>query len=191
MIWYVKDFDKIEILGQTNDDACGEAFDKVAKILGMGYPGGPFIEQLAKQGDKKRISFSCSGAKKQLDFSFSGIKTAVLYRVKDKSLTLKQKRDIAASFQETSIDALIKKSLLACKLKRTKRLVIGGGVVANKRLREKFSEESRKNAVNCYFPASRLCTDNAAMIAACGYYRFQASKIDGLDLDVVPSLKLA
>lgn len=181
-LFYVKDFDKIEVLGQTQDDACGEAFDKVAKILGLGYPGGPFIEELAKQGDGKKIRFACSGTQKQLDFSFSGIKTAVLYKVKDKRLNLKEKKDIAASFQEASIDTLIKKSLLACKLKKVNRLVIGGGVVANKRLRQKFLEASRNNEVDCYFPSSRLCTDNAAMVAGFGYQLFKKGKLSGLDL---------
>ena len=181
-LFYVADFKRIEVLGLTQDDACGEAFDKVAKILGLGYPGGPLIERLAKQGDSKKIKFRCSGTKQALDFSFSGIKTAVLYLVKDKQLTLSQKRDIAASFQETVIDTLIKKALLACKIKKAKRLVVGGGVVANNRLREKFYEAAGEKGIDCFFPQKELCMDNAAMVAGLGYQLFKRGVKSGLDL---------
>jgi len=164
-LFYVKDFDKIDVLGATCDDACGEAFDKVAKILRLGYPGGPLIERLAKSGNPK-MQFSCSNTKQLLDFSFSGIKTAVLYNVRKHSITNRQLfRDIAASFQETVINTLIKKSLLACKLKKTNRLVIGGGVAANNRLRERFYSEAGEKGLNIYFPHPKLCMDNAAMVA--------------------------
>ena len=182
-LFYVKDFADIIILGETRDDACGEAFDKVAKILGLGYPGGPQIEKLAIKGDAKKIRFSCSGTNRPLDFSFSGIKTAVLYAVRGKALSLKEKQDIAASFQETVVDTLIKKSFLACKLKRVNRLVLGGGVVANKRLRVKFLEAARKAGLNCYFPPKNLCTDNAAMVAGLGYQLFRRGKKSGWDLN--------
>lgn len=172
-LFYVKDFDRIELQGRTLDDACGEAFDKVAKILGLGYPGGPLIEQLAKDGNAKKIKFQCSGTKRPLDFSFSGIKTAVLYAVKGKRLTASDKKDIAASFQEAVIDTLLEKSLLACKLKKVNQLVMGGGVVANNRLREKFFEEAKKIGVKVYFPQPRLCLDNAAMVAGLGYQLFK------------------
>ncbi len=174
-LFFVKDFDKIEILGETQDDACGEAFDKVAKILGLGYPGGPFIEKLAKLGDRKKIKFQCSGTRNPFDFSFSGIKTAVLYESKRSKLSPKQKRNIAASFQESVIDTLINKSILACKLKRAKNLVIGGGVVANGRLREKFLTEAKM--INCYFPQKSLCLDNAAMVAGLGYQLFKKRRL--------------
>ena len=181
-LFYVRDFDKIKVLGQTQDDACGEAFDKVAKILGMGYPGGPFIEKLAKEGDAKKIKFHCSGTEKPLDFSFSGIKTAVLYAARGRRLTINEKRDIAASFQETVIDALIKKAFLACKLKRVNTLVIGGGVVANNRLKEKFYEAAVGKNLNCYFPPKKLCLDNAAMVAGLGYQLFKKGIRSNLDL---------
>jgi N6-L-threonylcarbamoyladenine synthase len=168
-LFYVKDFNQISLLGSTLDDACGEAFDKVAKILGLGYPGGPEIEKLAQSGNSKRIKFSCSDTKKPLDFSFSGIKTAVLYSVNGKRLTVNEKKDIAASFQESVINTLIKKSLLACKLKKTNRLVIGGGVAANSRLREKFYAYCSKEGLKCFFPSKELCLDNAAMVAGLGY----------------------
>jgi len=172
-LYYIQDFDKIEVLGQTQDDACGEAFDKVAKILGLGYPGGPIIEKLAQTGDKTKVRFNCSGTKNEMDFSFSGIKTAVLYYVKNKQLSVKQKQDLCASFQETVIDTLVKKATAACKLKKTNRLVIGGGVVANNRLREKFSEAASLHNLNCYFPKKILCMDNAAMVAGLGYQLFK------------------
>ena len=185
-LFYVRDFKKIETLGQTLDDACGEAFDKVAKILGLGYPGGPLIEKLAKGGDERKIKFRCSGTKRPLDFSFSGIKTAVLYYVRPfapacpagrrspvRPLTNQQTNDIAASFQETIIDTLIKKSLLACKIKNTNRLVVGGGVAANNRLREIFFHEAKEKGLKVYFPPQELCLDNAAMVAGLGFQLFK------------------
>jgi len=183
-LFYVKDFDKIDVLGATCDDACGEAFDKVAKILGLGYPGGPLIERLAKSGNPK-MQFSCSNTKQLLDFSFSGIKTAVLYYIKKQSTVHSQLvRDIAASFQEAVIDTLIKKSLLACRLKKTNRLVIGGGVAANNRLREKLYGEAEKSGLNIYFPHPKLCMDNAAMVAGLGYQLFKKGYKSGLDLNI-------
>jgi len=194
-LFFVKDFDKIELLGATLDDACGEAFDKVAKILGLGYPGGPVIERLAKNGNSGKIKFSCSNTNHPLDFSFSGIKTAVLYYVRrnvssDKAqyaIRNTQYADIAASFQEAVIDVLIKKSLLACKIKKAKRLVMGGGVVANSRLREKFYAEAEKSRVKIYFPDKELCLDNAAMVAGLGYKLFRQGYRSNLDLNVDPN----
>lgn len=182
-LFYVKDFAKIRLLGSTQDDACGESFDKVAKILGLGYPGGPLIEKLAKQGNSKKIKFSCSGTKGALDFSFSGIKTAVLYYVKKHAILPKElTADIAASFQEAVIDALIKKSVLACKLKKTGHLVVGGGVVANSRLREKLFRETKDKGINTYFPPKELCMDNAAMVAGLGYQLFRKGLSSDLSL---------
>ncbi len=197
-LFYVKDFDKIDVLGATCDDACGEAFDKVAKILRLGYPGGPLIERLAKSGNPK-MQFSCSNTKEPLDFSFSGIKTAVLYyvrknidarcsmldaRKKQESSIQYQVSDVAASFQEAVINTLISKSLLACKIKRVDRLVIGGGVAANNRLRERFYSEAEKNGLNIYFPHPKLCMDNAAMVAGLGYQLFKKGYKSGLDLNI-------
>ncbi|MFH1578143.1 MAG: tRNA (adenosine(37)-N6)-threonylcarbamoyltransferase complex transferase subunit TsaD [Candidatus Omnitrophota bacterium] len=176
-LFYVKHFSKIKLLGLTQDDACGEAFDKVASILGLGYPGGPVIERLAKKGNPEKIRFSCSNTQNPLNFSFSGIKTAVLYYAKKNIPVFRHKQnshkkviaDIAASFQETVIDALIKKSLLACKLKNINQLVIGGGVAANNRLREKFLEAAKINDLDIYFSPKEFCTDNAVMVAGLGY----------------------
>ncbi len=181
-LFYVKDFGKIENLGQTLDDACGEAFDKVAKILGLGFPGGPAIEKWAKRGNGRKINFRCSGTKGEFDFSFSGIKTAVLYLVRNRRLSYRQKWDIAASFQETVIDTLIKKSLSACELKKAKQLVIGGGVAANHRLRVKFVDAARRQGLDCYFPQPALCTDNAAMVAGLAYPLFKKGFTEKLDL---------
>ncbi|KPK96570.1 MAG: hypothetical protein AMJ95_13485 [Omnitrophica WOR_2 bacterium SM23_72] len=181
-LFYVKDFRKIENLGSTLDDACGEAFDKVAKILGLGYPGGPAIEKWARTGNRRKINFRCSGTVGELDFSFSGIKTAVLYLARNRRLSDREKKDIAASFQEAIIDALIKKSLLACKRKNSHRLVVGGGVAANHRLRVKFMDAGRLQGLDCYFPHPQLCTDNAGMVAGLAYPLFKKGFRDRLDL---------
>lgn len=169
-LFYIKDFARLQVLGQTRDDACGEAFDKVAKIIGLGYPGGPLIERLAREGDKNKIKFACSRTHEEMNFSFSGIKTAVLYYLEGKKIGSRLKRDLAASFQESVVNTLIKKSLIACKYKRVSSLLVGGGVVANNYLRQKFAAKTRESGINCYFPTVDLCMDNAAMVAAlCGY----------------------
>ncbi|MDD4980558.1 MAG: tRNA (adenosine(37)-N6)-threonylcarbamoyltransferase complex transferase subunit TsaD [Candidatus Omnitrophica bacterium] len=189
-LFYVQDFDKIKTLGATSDDACGEAFDKVAKILSLGYPGGPVIERIARSGNPQKIKFSCSNTEKPLDFSFSGIKTAVLYYVRRlagwpvRRLQNRQTEDIAASFQEAVIDALIRKSFLACKLKKINRLVIGGGVAANNRLRQSFYREAEKGNLEIYFPPKEFCLDNAAMVAGLGYQLFKKGHRAGLELNL-------
>jgi N6-L-threonylcarbamoyladenine synthase len=186
-LYYVRGFDRINLLGRTLDDASGEAFDKVAKILSLGYPGGPIIEKLALEGDAKKIKFGCSNTKKPLDFSFSGIKTGVLYYVrsqsKGKKLSRKSTCDIAASFQERVVETLSSKALLACEMKKTKTLVLGGGVAANNRLRQFFEDKARKCGIACYFPQRRFCTDNAAMLAGLGAHLFKKGKRSGLDLN--------
>jgi N6-L-threonylcarbamoyladenine synthase len=186
-LFYVERFSRIKSLGSTQDDACGEAYDKVAGILGLGFPGGPLIEKIARKGNPERIKFRCSNTQYPLNFSFSGIKTAVLYKVKGKRLKVKGKSknnyglrtmdyglvcDIAASFQEAVIDVLIKKSILACRLKRTNQLVVGGGVAANSRLREKFTQEAETCGIRIHFSPKEFCTDNAAMVAGLGYRLF-------------------
>jgi N6-L-threonylcarbamoyladenine synthase len=182
-LFYVKDFSKIQVLGQTRDDACGEAFDKVAKIMGLSYPGGPLIEKLAKGGDKYKIKFACSGTSDELDFSFSGIKTAVLYYLKDKKTGAKLNQDLAASFQESAINVLIRKSLLACKRKGVAQLLIGGGVVANSCLRQRFTAGSKVAGVNCFFPDINLCMDNAAMVAGLADYLYKQGARSSLYLN--------
>ncbi|MBN1913523.1 MAG: tRNA (adenosine(37)-N6)-threonylcarbamoyltransferase complex transferase subunit TsaD, partial [Candidatus Omnitrophica bacterium] len=188
-LFYVKDPGQVKTLGATLDDACGESFDKVAKILGLGYPGGPLIERLAKKGDPGKIKFNCSATRHPFDFSFSGIKTAVLYHVRGSPRASSVSRvpyaaacDIAASFQESVIGALVKKSLLACKIKKMPRLIIGGGVAANSRLRERFFHQAKKEGVSVSFPPLEFCTDNAAMVAGLGSWLFTNGQHSGLGL---------
>lgn len=182
-IFYVKDFGRIKTLGQTQDDACGEAFDKVAKIMGLGYPGGPLIEKLAREcASERKIRFACCGTDNELDFSFSGIKTAVAYYLKGKKTTKKLKEDLSASFQESAINALIKKSLLACEQKNVKNLLIGGGVAANNYLRQKFTQSCKNTGINCFFPSINLCLDNAAMIAGLADYLYRKGARESLSL---------
>jgi len=184
-LFRVDDFDRIKNLGRTVDDACGEAFDKVAKILGLGYPGGPEIENIAKKGDPEKIKFSCSNTREALDFSFSGIKTAVLYRRNASDSRIKQEIcDIASAFQETVIDTLIKKAFLACHRNKVKRLVLGGGVIANNRLRGRFLKEAERDGLEIYLPELSLCTDNAAMVAGLGYRLYKKGYRSDLKLSV-------
>ncbi len=173
------------VLGRTRDDASGEAFDKAARILGLGYPGGPAIEQAARNGIAS-IPLPRAWLKGTNDFSFSGVKTALLRLVEGGKVT--NKADAAASFQEAVIDVLVTKTVAVARECRVKQILLVGGVASNKLLRQRLVENS---PIPVLVPEPVLCTDNAAMIAACGYYRFQANKIDGLGLDVIPSLKLA
>jgi len=171
VIW-MDDLERHRPLAETQDDAAGEAFDKVAKILGLGYPGGPVIEARAKLGDAGKIKFPSSSFKaKTLDFSFSGIKTAVMYYVKnlpEGGLTDKAVNDISAGFQETVCNMVTKNTIEACRKKRARGLIVGGGVSANTRLRERLKEEADKWGIKTYFPPMRLCVDNAAMIGGLG-----------------------
>ncbi len=173
------------LLGRTRDDAAGEAFDKAARILGLGYPGGPAIEQAARNG-KASIPLPRAWLKGTSDFSFSGIKTALLRLVEGGKVS--NKADAAASFQEAVIDVLVAKTVAAAGERRVQQILVAGGVASNGLLRQSLVQ---KSPIPVLVPEPVLCTDNAAMIAACGYYRFQRGKVDGLDLDVIPSLKLA
>jgi N6-L-threonylcarbamoyladenine synthase len=173
------------VVGRTRDDAAGEAFDKAARILGLGYPGGPAIEQAAK-GGVAAIKLPRAWLKGTSDFSFSGVKTALL-RVVEEGTTV-TRADAAASFQEAVVDVLVTKAIATAKEHRGKQILLSGGVAANKLLRSRLTNDS---PIPVLIPEPILCTDNAAMIAACGYYRFQAGKIDTMDLDVAPALKMA
>lgn len=169
-LYLVKDFDSFELLGDTTDDAVGEAYDKVAKILGLGYPGGPIIDRLAKKGGPKAIKFTCKAANNSLDFSFSGIKTAVLYYVKSHAAGRRlQVEDICASFQESVLSVIVKNSLKAMENHRINAFVTGGGVSANSRFREMMQREAMYRDFKLYFPPMGLCSDNAAMTAGLGY----------------------
>lgn len=182
-----------EILGQTIDDAVGEAFDKCSKMMGLGYPGGPVIDRLAKLGNPDRFEF----AKPQipgLDYSFSGVKTSLLYFVrdevaKDPDFMEKNKEDICASFQKTLIDILMSKLVKAAKMTGIKDIAIGGGVSANSGLRERIEAEGRKRGWNTFLPEFKFTTDNAAMIAVAGWYRYKAG--ERTPLDVAPVSRIA
>jgi len=181
-----------ELLGSTTDDAAGEAFDKVAKILDLGFPGGPIIDGLAKGRDAKKVAFKRT-VPDSLDFSFSGIKTAVLYKVRGQdgkapmTMSADDRADVAASFQEAVVDVLVEQSLKACLRTRTWRLAVGGGVACNTRLREKLAARAAKEGVQLYFPPAKFCTDNAAMVAGLGYHLYKAGKVSDLRLEVVPT----
>jgi len=174
------------VLGRTRDDAAGEAFDKAARILGLGYPGGPAIQQAAKNGDATSIQLPRAWLKGSSDFSFSGVKTALLRLVEGGKVS--SGADGAAGFQEAVIDVLVTKTIAVAKERRVKQILLAGGVASNELLREWLVKDS---SIPVRVPEPVLCTDNAAMIAACGYFRFKAGKVDGLDLDVIPSLRLA
>jgi N6-L-threonylcarbamoyladenine synthase len=173
------------LLGRTRDDAAGEAFDKAARILGLGYPGGPAIEKAAREGIAS-IKLPRAWLKGTNDFSFSGLKTALFQLVERGKISTVA--DTASSFQEAVIDVLVSKTVAAAKEYRVKQILLAGGVAANSLLRQRLKDNS---PIPVLVPESILCTDNAAMVAASGYYQFQAGKINSLDLDVVPSLKIA
>ena len=172
------------LLGRTRDDAAGEAFDKAARILGLGYPGGPVIEKAAING-KSNIPLPKSWIKGTNDFSFSGIKSSLLRLVtKNKNIN---KADVAASFQAAVVDVLVTKTVAVAQEYNARQILLAGGVAANKHLRQTLTEHSPFPVI---IPPFILCTDNAAMIAACGYFRFQAGKTSNLALDVIPNMKL-
>lgn len=170
-LYHIKTFKDFTLLGQTRDDAIGEAYDKVARLLKLGYPGGPVIDRLAKNGKPSNIQFTCAQLPGSLDFSFSGIKTAVLYyQLKNKRGIDYSDEDICFAFQQSVIETIVKKSLAACTQKNCKTLIVGGGVAANSYLRKQLSAEAKNHHIEVYFPPMKLCTDNAAMIAGLGYH---------------------
>ena len=182
-----------EILGQTIDDAVGEAFDKCSKMLGLGYPGGPVIDRLAKEGDPTRFKFAKPHIE-GLDYSFSGIKTSLLYFVrdemaKDPDFLEKNMEDLCASFQKTLIDILLDKLIKATKQTGIKEVTIGGGVSANSGLRARIESEGRKRGWQTYLPEFKFTTDNAAMIAIAGYYHYLAG--ERTPLDVAPVSRMS
>lgn len=189
----VRDYGKYEIIGRTRDDAAGEAFDKVARAIGLGYPGGPKIDRLAREGNPDAIPFPrAKVAENEYDFSFSGLKSAVLNYLNGcrmKGETFSQ-ADVAASFQKAVIDVLVEHSLHAVKEFGYDKFAIAGGVAANSALREAFRRECGKRKVTFYCPSMGLCTDNAAMIGAAGYYEYIRGVRSGYDLNAVPNLKL-
>ncbi len=195
-LFRVNGFGKYKRLGQTRDDAAGEAFDKVAKLLGLGYPGGPIIDELSKTGNPKAIRFPRpSLGKNSFDFSFSGLKTAVVNYLKSSPEPVTNERedlirDIVSSFQEAAVDVLVKKTLQAVQNQGLKRIVLSGGVSANRRLREKMREEAFQQKVKVYIPSPSFCTDNAAMVGVVGYQYLKRGIRSSLALNAFSSMPL-
>lgn len=189
----VKAYGEYEIIGRTRDDAAGEAFDKVARAIGLGYPGGPKIDKLSKEGDKNAILFPrghIEGA--PYDFSFSGLKSAVLNYINScemKNIEI-NRADIAASFQEAVIDVLVSRTMLAAKDYNMKQVAIAGGVAANASLREAMLAAGKENNISVCYPSPIYCTDNAAMIGVAAYYEYLKGARSGLDLNAIPNLKI-
>ncbi len=189
----VKDYGEFEILGRTRDDAAGEAFDKVARAIGLGYPGGPKIDRLAKEGNPSAIPFPRAHIEEApYDFSFSGLKSAVLNYLNQAKMTGAQvnRADVAASFQQAVIDVLVRNAIQAAKDYHMERLAIAGGVAANRGLRAAMEEACRKENIQFYYPSPVYCTDNAAMIGVAAYYEYQKGTRHGWDLNAVPNLRL-
>jgi N6-L-threonylcarbamoyladenine synthase len=190
-LYIAEDYSSFKELGRTRDDAAGEAYDKVSKLLGLGYPGGPLIDKLAQKGDPRAIDFPRAYLPETLDFSFSGMKTAVLNFLKtNPSPSPDLVNDIAASFQAAMVDVLVRKTEWAVRRKWIRRVALSGGVAANSGLRKKMLEMGWEKEVEVFIPPAGLCTDNAAMIAAAGYHHFVAGDFAGLDLNPKAYLKL-
>lgn len=189
----VTDYNKCEILGSTRDDAAGEAFDKVARVIGLGYPGGPKIDKLSEEGNPHAIEFKRVYLEKgSLDFSFSGIKTAVLNYANSEKQAGREinKADVAASFQQAVLEVIVNKAVEAAVSMNKDRLVMAGGVAANRHLRAMLEEACSSRGIRLYCPSPVLCTDNAAMIGVAAYYKYKAGETDGLELDAFPNLPL-
>ena len=189
----VKDYGEYEVIGRTRDDAAGEAFDKVARAIGLGYPGGPKIDKLAKEGNPDAIDFpraNVSGS--EYDFSFSGLKSAVLNYIN--SCEMKgieyNRADIAASFQKAVVDVLASHAIKGVESYGIKKLAIAGGVASNSAIRKAFEEVCKEKNIEFYHPSPILCTDNAVMIASAGYYEYIKGIRHGYDLNAIPNLKL-
>jgi len=203
LLAYIKDYLNFDLIATTLDDAAGEAFDKVAKLLNLGYPGGPLIEKISFGADYEKVKFPIA-LKKELNFSFSGLKTAVLYYIRD-NINLEDRQgnikpdrkiaDLCASFQETVVETLVSKTQKALeKFKEVKFLFTGGGVVANSRLRQKLSLLGQEYKINVLFPDKSYCTDNAAMIAGLGFWQYlmlrkkKIESFDIMDFEAIPDL---
>lgn len=189
----VKDYGEFEIIGRTRDDAAGEAFDKVARAVGLGYPGGPKIDQASQEGNSSAIVFpraKVAGA--PYDFSFSGLKSCVLNYINHAKMTGEEISvpDLAASFQYSVIDSLVSRTVMAAQEFHYQRVAIAGGVAANRGLRKEMKAACRKAGLNLYYPSPVYCTDNAAMIGTAGYYEWCRGNRSGWDLNAVPNLKL-
>lgn len=184
-----------EIIGRTKDDAAGEAYDKVARLMGLGYPGGPIVDSLAVEGDPSKFVFPRALDGVGYDFSFSGVKTAVINRVHDLTddpFTLSKETvcDICAGFQDSVVDILVRKTIAAAKEFGMDKVLLAGGVSANKGLRKRFEEVTSKEGYDLYIPEFKYCTDNAAMIASAGYFKYKNGETDNLDLKINPNFSV-
>ncbi|MGN0327372.1 MAG: tRNA (adenosine(37)-N6)-threonylcarbamoyltransferase complex transferase subunit TsaD [Lachnospira sp.] len=189
----VEDYGRYEIIGRTRDDAAGEAFDKVARAVGLGYPGGPKIDKLAKEGNPEAITFPRAHVDDApYDFSFSGIKSAVLNYINSAEMKGEEinKADLVASFQKAVVDALVTRAIALVKESKMDKLAIAGGVASNSSLREAVKTQCEKNNIKFYSPSPVYCTDNAAMIGSAAYYEYIAGVRHGYDLNAIPNLKL-
>ncbi|MBS5546662.1 MAG: tRNA (adenosine(37)-N6)-threonylcarbamoyltransferase complex transferase subunit TsaD [Lachnospiraceae bacterium] len=189
----VKDYGEFEIIGRTRDDAAGEAFDKVARAVGLGYPGGPKVDRAAKEGNPHAVEFprgKIDGS--PYDFTFSGLKSAVLNYINHAKMTGEEIAvpDLAASFQNSVVDSLVSRTVAAAKEYGYRKVAIAGGVASNSALRAAMEEACRRRNLRCYYPSPILCTDNAAMIGAAAYYEYRKGNLAGWDLNAVPNLKL-
>lgn len=190
---YVQDYGVYDILGKTRDDAAGEAYDKIARAIGLGYPGGPKIDQLAKQGDPSSIEFPRAYLEEgSFDFSFSGLKSSVLNYLNKCKMTGEEinESNIAASFQQSVIDVLVSKTIGAAKEKRVHKIALAGGVSANSALRQAMKDACDRENIFLQYPSLIFCTDNAAMIGSAAYFEYIKGVRHGLDLNAVPGLKL-
>ncbi|MDO4869863.1 MAG: tRNA (adenosine(37)-N6)-threonylcarbamoyltransferase complex transferase subunit TsaD [Bacillota bacterium] len=189
----VTGYNQCHVLGGTRDDAAGEAYDKVARVLGLGYPGGPLIDKIAKDGDPQAVEFKRVFLEKDsLDFSFSGIKTGVLNYVNSQKQAGHEinTADVAASFQQAVLDVIVAKTVGAAVKMKKDKVVMAGGVSANSKLREMMETECRKHGLKLYHPSPILCTDNAAMIGCAAYYKYMSGEVNDLTLDAIPNLPL-
>lgn len=189
----VQDYNQFDIIGRTHDDAAGEAFDKVARAIGLGYPGGPKIDQLAKEGNPEAIAFPRAKIEgSQYDFSFSGVKSAVLNYLNlcEMKGTEINRADVAASFQQAVVDVLVDRAVSAARQLGENRIAVAGGVASNSALRAGMKQGCDEAGLELVYPSPIYCTDNAAMIAVQGYYEYMAGTRSGLDLNAVPNLKI-
>ena len=189
----VNDYCEYEILGKSRDDAAGEAFDKVARAIGLGYPGGPKIDKAAKEGNENAYEFpKAKIADNPYDFSFSGVKSAVLNELNAKKMKGEEivTEDVAASFQKSVVETLVERAMLAVKETGMNKIALAGGVASNTALRKLFKEECEKLGIDFYYPSPELCTDNAVMIGSAAYFEYKNGTRHGWDLNAIPNLKL-
>ena len=192
-IVHMKDYGEFEIIGETRDDAAGEAFDKVARAIGLGYPGGPKIDKISKQGNENAMKVpKANFHDNSLDFSFSGVKSAVLNYINKMNMTGEEinTADVAASFQKAVVDVLTENVIKTCTRRDVHKIAIAGGVASNSKLRESLTEAGKKRGIEVLFPAPILCTDNAAMIGSAAYFELLKGNVAPLDINAKPNLRL-